>query len=81
MPIAQMRNEIALVYPGERWQNRVSRMPENQVVAIYRSFQRTGRFDGKKTRSGKVTGELIPIPVEKPSPYHQMTIEEWMRGE
>lgn len=79
MSVAQMRNEIAMVYPGEGWKQKVDRMHERQVVAIYMNFQRNGKFEGKKTASGRVMGYIVPPPP--PSPYHQMTIAEWLKGE
>ena len=75
MPVEEMRREISLVYPGPKWQKRVRGMHPNQVIAIYRSFQRNGKFCGHK----EMLGELVPPPP--PSPYHQMTIEEWLKGE
>lgn len=75
MPVEKMRSEIMLVYPGDKWKHRVKHMHPNQVIAIYRSFQRNGKFAGLR----QAAGELIPPPP--PSPYHQMTIEEWMKGE
>lgn len=35
MSISLMRKAIKEVYPGEKWQNKVSRMPDKQVLAIY----------------------------------------------
>ena len=78
MSVAQMRQEIAAIYPGDRWKNRVNGMHERQVVAIYMNFQKTGKFLGRTPLNGRVMGELIPPPP--PSPYHQMTIDEWMKG-
>lgn len=48
MSISQMREAIAKVYEGIRWKARVSKMAENQVIAIYRSFQKSGKFEKKK---------------------------------
>lgn len=76
MPVEQMRHEISLVYPYPKWQNKVRRMAPNQVIAIYKSFQRNNKFEMVYE---KPAGELIPPPP--PSPYHQMTIFEWLKGE
>jgi hypothetical protein len=35
MSIELMRKAIEKVYPGEKWKNRVAKMPPNQVLAIY----------------------------------------------
>lgn len=39
-----MRNEVLLVYPGLRWKQRVMKMSENQIVAIYMRFKREGKI-------------------------------------
>lgn len=44
MSIEQMRVEIVKVYPGTKWRKRVERMPDDQVLAIYKSFERTGKL-------------------------------------
>lgn len=80
MSIDQMRYEIASVYPGPKWRERVRFMHDNQVIAIYKSFQQKGKFNGKRDPyTGKIMGAEIPPPP--PSPYHQMTIFEYMKGE
>ena len=35
MTIEQMRAEVAKLYPGASWQERVARMPDGQILAIY----------------------------------------------
>lgn len=47
MSIEQMRTSISNVYDSLRWKNRVKRMADNQVVAIYHSFERGGKFNQK----------------------------------
>ena len=51
MDVSNMRYAIAGAYPGNRWKERVSCMPENQVIAIYNHFVRDGVFE--KSRVGK----------------------------
>ena len=78
MNIAAMRREILIVYPA--W-TQVNRMPENQIVAIYRSLQSRGQFEGRRTRSGKEMGYLAPLPrAPIDDGYHQMTISEYLKG-
>lgn len=48
MSVDQMREAIAKVYDNPTWEYKVRRMADNQVIAIYKNFQRTGRFDKKK---------------------------------
>lgn len=35
MSIQQMRSAIAKVYPGEKWQKKVAKMKDPQVLAVY----------------------------------------------
>lgn len=51
MDVSNMRYAIAGAYPGNRWKERVSYMPENQVIAIYNHFIKDGVFE--KQRVGK----------------------------
>lgn len=51
MDVSNMRYAIAGAYPGNRWKEKVSYMPENQVIAIYNHFVRDGVFE--KQRVGK----------------------------
>lgn len=46
MTIEQMRAEVARLYPGKRWQERVARMPDGQILAIYKR-QVLGRASGQ----------------------------------
>ena len=36
MTIEQMRFEVARLYPGAAWQAKVARMPDGQIIAIYK---------------------------------------------
>ena len=47
--IDEMRDFIARVYGGS-WKERVQDMPDNQVMAIYFSFQEQGRSEPKPRR-------------------------------
>lgn len=40
-----MREDISKVYNSPVWRERVKRMPDRQVIAIYHSFCETGRFN------------------------------------
>lgn len=54
--VEDMRYAISKVYPGKSWQYKVSRMPDYQVIAIYYSFLRSGKFDqpAKKKKEEEV---------------------------
>ena len=44
MSVMQMREEIAKVYAGPKWKDRVSHMPDAQVIAVYYSFKQRGKL-------------------------------------
>jgi len=45
MTVEQMRNAISDLYPGWAWKQKVARMYDDQVIAIYRSCQERGQFN------------------------------------
>lgn len=49
MTVDRMRTEISKVYSGQ-WINRVNRMSDSQVMAVYYSFLEKGKFDELKRR-------------------------------
>lgn len=62
MQIEEMRKFVSDQYPGMGWKNKVRCMPDNQVLAIYRSMLQREARETKKERLSQ--GE------------HQMTIWE-----
>lgn len=68
MPVEQMRAAILAVYPGKKWQKKVSKMYDDQVIAIYNSFLRTGKFDQK---------EEPRKPTKKPDRKESPKFEAW----
>lgn len=42
--IENLRDAIAIAYPGDKWHERVKNMPDNQVIAIYNHFIRDNVF-------------------------------------
>lgn len=67
-----MRSAISDVYPSREWRERVDRMPNDQIIAIYYDFLKYGRFEKG--------------PAKKPAPktdvkYEQLTIFDFMKGE
>ena len=46
MTLEQMRAEVAKLYPGYGWRDKVERMPEKQILAIYQR-QVLGRANTK----------------------------------
>jgi len=42
--VRDMRSALRAVYSGASWQEKVDRMPDNQVIAVYYSFQHRGKI-------------------------------------
>ena len=62
MTVEAMRARIGEVYESDRWRVRVKLMPDNQVIAIYRTMQSRGQFRQKrKGRKNKVLFEQISM--------------------
>jgi hypothetical protein len=43
-----MRGEISKVYPGPKWKEKVKKMSDSQILAIYNSFKNCGKFKKKE---------------------------------
>lgn len=72
MTTREMEAYVAQLYPDEKWQRRVRRMPIEQIVAIYYSSIERER----KKR------ELAKQSRENERYFHQMTLEEYFsKGE
>ena len=60
----QMRDYVFNAYAGKKWHERVLKMPNNQIVAIYKSL---------------IKREALPeVPKPKEELFHQMDIWEYM---
>lgn len=44
MKVSQMRNEVMTAYVGNAWKDKVKKMSDNQIIAIYHKLQRHNRF-------------------------------------
>lgn len=64
MTNAQMRLEVAAMYPSANWHRRVSKMPDNQIYAIYRT---------KMKRE-----QQLQEVKETNNDYHQIDIWEYL---
>lgn len=70
MTVDYMRDQIRTMYTTKTWSDRVDRMRDQQVVAIYRSWiERIAKAKKK---------EINDIFVNNRSSYHQMTISEYL---
>lgn len=69
MNIEVMRRLVRDAYPGEKWQNNVETMSNEQVIAIYHNFVSRGKFNKKP--------EIIKPPViKKPTDKQE---PEWVQ--
>lgn len=57
MDIEWYRDKVANVpkYQSPSWRNRVDRMPERQVIALYFRFKKDGLYDNRKKLPKKDT--------------------------
>ena len=68
--VEQMREQIAKAYGGDIWQDKVKKMPEQQVIAIYFKMLRDNPNLLKKERS--IDNQ------NKKEEYHQITIFDYV---
>lgn len=64
MTIEQMRENISKAYPSDKWKFRVKTMPENQVIAIYYSFQQHPPKVEKKKKPKKGEEQYEQISMD-----------------
>lgn len=50
MTVESMRAKIGEVYDSDRWRRRVQLMPDNQVIAVYRTMRDRGKLDRRKLK-------------------------------
>lgn len=48
MTIEQMRAEVSAWYPSDSWRDKVAKMPDNQVIAMYFKRAESNRLKGDK---------------------------------
>lgn len=61
MTVEQMRDKIAEVYGSFKWKDRVARMYDDQVIAVYYNFVERGMFEKKsavRTHDGRRVKQL-----------------------
>lgn len=69
MMYVTMHEYVRNYYPSEGWKNKVDRMPQEQVIAIYHSF----------IHREKAQKKFEKIEKEEYNPqYHQINIFEYM---
>lgn len=50
MNIQDMRGHVEALYPSKVWRDKVRRMPDNQVIAIYKSKIERGQAPQKEEK-------------------------------
>lgn len=58
--VNDMRIAISRVYDNPTWEEKVKKMADDQVTAIYLSFCRNGKFDKRPTPPPKKTVKSVP---------------------
>ena len=61
MSVEQMRAKISEVYESDRWRLRVKTMPDNQVIAIYRTMRDRGQLVRKKHKKSRIVCQQISM--------------------
>lgn len=75
MNLHEMRDFISKAYPGQAWKNRVKKMGENQIIAIYYSM-----MNREKTQREIYVG-FDEAAVCKDRSYEQLTLFDILKGE
>ena len=44
MSTDQMREKVMYAYSGDRWQDKVRKMPDDQIIAIYYRLLKSGKI-------------------------------------
>ena len=95
MYIEYMRKSISKIYPGEKWKHKVSSMSDYQVMAIYDSFYKSGKFEEydrlesarKKLRNKaridrtKLLTKCDSRDNEKNNDLDQLTFDDILKGD
>ena len=71
MEVYQMREKIADAYPYDKWKDKVAKMYDNQVIAIYYNFLETGVFEKKVDLKKK---EEIKKHLEKANVIDELSL-------
>ena len=80
MKVEQMRSEIAKIYESVKWRNRVKKMPDNQVIAVYHSFLRNDIFNMALKEKESKTNIVMPKDHGRKQAYEQMNMFDMVMG-
>lgn len=76
MNLHEMRNFISKAYPGQKWKNRVKKMGEGQIIAVY--YNLVNRESPLLQKAAKIG--LSEVAVTKDDEYEQLTIFDILKG-
>lgn len=80
MTTEEMRRRISAVYNGLSWKKKVANMPERQVYAVFKQFEKSGKFktqaqlDALKVKNRDHNDGIVSLEDEKYG--HQMNISD-----
>lgn len=77
MNLHEMRNFISKAYPGQEWKNRVKKMGEAQIIAVY--YNLVNRENPLLQKAAKIG--LSEVAMTKDDEYVQLTIFDILKGE
>lgn len=77
MNLHEKRNFISKAYPGQEWKNRVKKMGEDQILAIYYSMVSREKHIAHR----EVYVGFDEASVGKDESYTQLTIFDILKGE
>lgn len=79
MTTEEKRAAIARVYPGKAWKNRVAKMEEIQVIAVYLTFEAEGKFRKDIKSFNKSAKGESKKPEPEPMYPQQLSIDDILR--
>ena len=71
MTVDQMRIRLTKAYPGPKWKDKVRDMSDNQVIAVYYKFEKSGKLN-EKQKKHSVKKEQINKKVSR----HELELME-----
>lgn len=77
MNLHEMRNFISKAYPGQEWKNRVKKMGEDQIIAVY--YNLVNRENPLLQKAAKIG--LSEVAVSKDDECVQLTMFDILKGE
>lgn len=63
MHVEAMRREVSNVYMNDTWRKRVKKMPDSQIIAIYKKFQVGGELEKSVKKDQKQHYEQLTIDI------------------